>query len=132
MTIDGLASCLHGIHRLLLPACLALASGCSVTAPAPEQSGGIHRGHLSLGPGGELFLPCGGDEALQVRATPALSEHLQAQYLSLVGEPYEEAFIRLRGSRSPAPECAGCTPQAGTLQVEQILDFQAAAPGDCH
>lgn len=112
---------------LLLAAWLALAGGCSGIVPAPEVHDSFHRGHLSLGPDDEAFLPCGGNRPLQVVADTAVGERLHAQYLTLVDEPYEEAFLRLRGRHVDAG-CAGC-PQG--LRVEQILDLQAATPGDC-
>lgn len=119
---------LRASRRLLLAASLALAGGCSGPAPAPQAGATLQRGHLSLGPDGDAFLPCGTSQPLQVVAAPAIGERLLAEYLDLVGEPYEEAFLRLRG-RQLAAACADCPPR---LRVEQILDLKAASPNDCH
>lgn len=116
------------IRHLLLAPGLALLAACSGPAPAPEAGATLQRGHLSLGPDGEAFLPCGASQPLLVVAAPAVGERLHAEYLSLVGEPYEEAFLRLRGRREAA-DCPDCPPR---LRVEQILELQAATPGDCH
>ncbi|SDS77157.1 hypothetical protein [Pseudomonas oryzae] len=118
----------HLVSRhLLLASGLALLTACSGPAPAPQAGAALLHGHLALGPYGEAFLPCGASQPLQVVAAPAVGERLQAEYLDLVGEPHEEVFLRLRG-RQLAAECTGCPPR---LQVEQILELQAAAPGDC-
>lgn len=114
-------------HLLFAPG-LVLLVACSGPAPAPQTGDTQLRGHLALGPYGEAFLPCGASQPLQVVAAPALGERLHAEYLSLVGEPHEEAFLRLRGRRESA-DCADCPPR---LRVEQILDLRAAAADDCH
>lgn len=106
-------------RHLLLCAGLLLAGGCSSTAPIPPDDG-VLSGHLSMGPEGELFLPCGRERALRLQATPELVERLQLQYLTLVDEPYEEAFLQLRGS-----------PMADAVWMAQILDFRPAADEDC-
>lgn len=108
---------------LLLATALVLSGGCGSPAPPPEERDSLLSGHLSLGPDGESFLPCGAHDPLQLRTPAAMAERLRAQYLTLVGEPYEEAFLRLRGRTAPGDE--------QRLQVEQILDFRVASPDDC-
>ena len=126
MRIDGLASGLSACQPLLLVAALLLSTGCSGPAPTPQARGDVHRGHLSLGPDSDAFLPCGARRPLQVVADPVVGERLSAEYLALVGEPYEEAFLQARGRRLASGDGAG-----ERLQVEQILDLRAAGPNDC-
>jgi hypothetical protein len=110
-------------RALLLATALVLGGGCGSPAPIPEERDSLLGGHLSLGPDSETFLPCGAHEPLQLHAPAAMAERLRAQYLTLVGEPYEEAFLRLRGRTAPGDE--------QRLQVAQILDFRVASPDDC-
>lgn len=126
MRIDGLAPPPLHLHRLLLLAGLALVAGCSGPASTSQARDGLHRGHLSLGPDSDAFLPCGASQPLQVVADPVVGERLNAEYLTLVGEPYEEAFLHLRGRRLASGDGAG-----ERLQVEQILDLRVTDADDC-
>lgn len=127
MRIDGLAASPIHLSRLLLFAGLTLVAGCSGPASTSQARDGLHRGHLSLGPDSDAFLPCGANQPLQVVADPVVGERLNAEYLTLVGEPYEEAFLRLRGRRLTSGDSAG-----ERLEIEQILDLRAADSDDCH
>jgi len=127
MRIDGLAPSPIHLSRLLLFAGLTLVAGCSGSASTSQARDGLHRGHLSLGPASDAFLPCGANQPLQVVADPVVGERLNAEYLTLVGEPYEEAFLRLRGRRLTSGDSAG-----ERLEIEQILDLRAADSDDCH
>lgn len=124
----------HGAGRCAAAGLLTLAllGGCSAPGTPESAPASLElRGHLSLGPHSEAFVPCGSRQAMPIRAPAPLDERLQAQYLSLVDGPYEEAFIHLRGRTQAAAPCAGCSTPAATLQIEQILDFQAAGSDDC-
>lgn len=127
MRIDGLAPPPLHLPRLVLLAGLALVAGCSGPAATPQARDGVHRGHLSLGPDSDAFLPCGASQPLRVVADPVVGQRLNAEYLTQVGEPYEEAFLRLRGRRLASGDGAG-----ELLEIEQILDLRAADSDDCH
>lgn len=118
----------------LLPLALAalLLGGCATPdgAEAPPASVEL-RGHLILGPQERAFRPCNSADSLWLLAAPALDAQLQERYLSQVDEPYEEAYLHLRGQRGAPVDCSACAGHAGSLRIEQLIELRSAESADC-
>jgi len=111
-----------------------LLAGCAGTSKTggDASSAGAYRGHLVMAPEMHIFVPCNSEAPLWLVADEPTTHRLEAQYASLVSEPYEEAFAVLRGTPGPQLSCANCRDFPGSFRVRQVLEYRLAESEDCH
>ena len=107
-----------------------LLSGCAST-PSTGDGDRRYPGHLVMAPGMHVFVPCGSDAPLWLVAGGATGRRLEAQYASLVSEPYEETFAVLYGTPGPRLDCPSCRDLPGSFRVSRILEYRGAESEDC-
>lgn len=117
----------------LLAGALLLA-GCAGNSTTGDGSSSARRyqGYLVMAPEMHVFVPCNSDAPLWLVADEATGHRLEAQYASLVNEPYEEAFAVLHGTPGPQLDCADCRDVPGSFRVSRILEYRRAESEDCH
>lgn len=122
---------MHPIFYLL--AGTVLLAGCAGTSTTKDggPSAGRYEGHLVMAPEMHVFVPCNAEAPLWLVADEATDHRLEAQYTSLVSEPYEEAFAVLRGTPGPQLDCPGCRDFPGSFRVSEIIEYRLAEAGDC-
>lgn len=123
---------MHLIPYLLASALLL--AGCAGNSTTEGGSSSVRRyqGHLVMVPEMHVFVPCNSEAPLWLVTDEATSHRLEAQYTSLVSEPYEEAFAILRGTPGPQLHCPGCRDFPGSFRVSEIIEYRLAEAGDCH
>ncbi|MFB8829484.1 hypothetical protein [Azotobacter salinestris] len=123
------------MHRIsfLLAGALLLAGcvGGPTTRDGGLSSAARYQGHLVMLPEMHIFVPCNAEAPLWLVTDAATGHRLEAQYASLVSEPYEEAFAVLRGTPGPQLDCRGCRDFPGSFRVSEIIEYRQAEAGDC-
>ncbi len=94
---------------------------------------GTWEGFFTAGRAGRIFRPCGSRASWWVQ-NPAFEEtadELERRYEDIVGHPYEQVYVRLRGEVSRKGQYGPLGSYQRVVYVNEILEIREKADSDC-